>query len=187
MFSLILILFENVSYPSPPPTFLFHYFNPLNAKLNPIRHLLALAGAHHFVDVSSIRFDLKFCHSKAVHVLRNTLTIHGNPLVCLHCICATVPGLSSVAPVQNDTQQFLSTTQQPAPPSVPRSHIIVQASRSHSDTHTVSRTPLYEWSARDRDVYPKTRNTHRQRERQTCPRQDSNPQFPQLSRQRPTD
>jgi hypothetical protein len=32
-----------------------HYFNPLNAELNPVRHLLALAGAHHFVDVSRIR------------------------------------------------------------------------------------------------------------------------------------
>jgi hypothetical protein len=29
--------------------------NSLNAELNPIRHLLALAGAHHFVDVSRIR------------------------------------------------------------------------------------------------------------------------------------
>jgi hypothetical protein len=28
--------------------------NPLNAKLNPICHLLALAGAHHFVDISRI-------------------------------------------------------------------------------------------------------------------------------------
>jgi hypothetical protein len=32
-----------------------HYFNPLNAELNPIRHLLALAEAHHFVHVSRIR------------------------------------------------------------------------------------------------------------------------------------
>jgi hypothetical protein len=31
--------------------------NPLNAKLNPIRHLLALAGAHHFVHVSRIRVN----------------------------------------------------------------------------------------------------------------------------------
>jgi hypothetical protein len=31
------------------------FFNPLNAELNPIRHLLARAGAHHFVDVSRIR------------------------------------------------------------------------------------------------------------------------------------
>jgi hypothetical protein len=29
--------------------------NTLNAELNPIRHLLALAGDHHFVDVSRIR------------------------------------------------------------------------------------------------------------------------------------
>ena len=32
--------------------------NPLNAKLNPIRHLLALAGAHHFVHVSSLSVNL---------------------------------------------------------------------------------------------------------------------------------
>jgi hypothetical protein len=29
--------------------------NPLKAELNPIRHLLALVGAHHFVDVSRRR------------------------------------------------------------------------------------------------------------------------------------
>jgi hypothetical protein len=29
--------------------------DPLNAELNPIHHLLALAGAHHFVDVSRIK------------------------------------------------------------------------------------------------------------------------------------
>ena len=28
--------------------------NPLNAELNPICHLLALAGAHHFVNVSRL-------------------------------------------------------------------------------------------------------------------------------------
>jgi hypothetical protein len=32
--------------------------NPLNAELNPIRHLLALAGAHHFVHVSRIRVNV---------------------------------------------------------------------------------------------------------------------------------
>ena len=30
-------------------------FNPLNAELNPICYLLALLGAHHFLDVSRIR------------------------------------------------------------------------------------------------------------------------------------
>jgi hypothetical protein len=32
--------------------------NPLNAELNPIRHLLALAGAHHFVNVSRVRVKI---------------------------------------------------------------------------------------------------------------------------------
>ena len=30
-------------------------FNPLNAELNPIRHLLVLVGARHIVHVSRIR------------------------------------------------------------------------------------------------------------------------------------
>ena len=30
-------------------------FNPLNAELNPIRHLLALVGARHIVHVSRVR------------------------------------------------------------------------------------------------------------------------------------
>jgi hypothetical protein len=36
------------------------FINPLNAELNLIRHLLALAGAHHFVHVSRIRVKTKF-------------------------------------------------------------------------------------------------------------------------------
>ena len=40
---------------SPPP--LTDVFNPLNAELNPIRHLLALVGARHIVHVSRIRFN----------------------------------------------------------------------------------------------------------------------------------
>jgi len=35
-------------------------FNPLNAELNPICHLLALLGAHHILHVSRIRVK----HSK---------------------------------------------------------------------------------------------------------------------------
>ena len=31
------------------------YFNPLNAELNPICHLLVLLGVHHFLHVSRIR------------------------------------------------------------------------------------------------------------------------------------
>jgi hypothetical protein len=32
-------------------------FNPLNAELNPICHLLALLGAHHILHVSRIRVN----------------------------------------------------------------------------------------------------------------------------------
>jgi len=34
-------------------------FNPLNAELNPICHLLAILGAHHILHVSSIRVKLQ--------------------------------------------------------------------------------------------------------------------------------
>jgi hypothetical protein len=47
-------------------------FNPLNAELNPIRHLLALAGAHHFVHVSRIRVNAA-CHNFASPDLYNIL------------------------------------------------------------------------------------------------------------------
>ena len=36
-------------------SFLYVSFNPLNAELNPICHLLAFLGAHHFLHVSRIR------------------------------------------------------------------------------------------------------------------------------------
>ena len=35
--------------------------NPLNAELNPIRHLLALVGARHIVHVSRIRVNTRLC------------------------------------------------------------------------------------------------------------------------------
>jgi len=34
------------------------HFNPLNAELNPIYHLLALLGSHHILHVSRIRVSL---------------------------------------------------------------------------------------------------------------------------------
>ena len=37
-------------------------FNPLNAELNPIRHLLALVGARHIVHVSRIRVKTRTVH-----------------------------------------------------------------------------------------------------------------------------
>jgi hypothetical protein len=35
-------------------------FNPLNAELNPICHLLALLGVHHIFHVSGLRVNVNF-------------------------------------------------------------------------------------------------------------------------------
>ena len=43
---------------------LIDYFNPLNAELNHIRHLLALVGAHRIVHVSRIRVNFKLCRKE---------------------------------------------------------------------------------------------------------------------------
>ena len=36
-------------------------FNSLNAKLNPICHLLALLGPHHILHVSRVRVKIVYC------------------------------------------------------------------------------------------------------------------------------
>jgi hypothetical protein len=46
--------------------------NPLNTELNPICHLLALLGAHHFLHVSMIRVNLCDLHN-VVFVLAVTV------------------------------------------------------------------------------------------------------------------
>jgi hypothetical protein len=46
-------------------------FNPLNAKWNPICHLLALLGAHHILHVSRIRVNGVACNPH-----------HGKVLLC---------------------------------------------------------------------------------------------------------
>ena len=48
---------------------------------------------------------------------------------------------------------------------------------------TVGRNPLDEWSARRRDLYLTTHNTH---SKHPCPRWNSNPRFRQASGRRPT-
>jgi len=61
------INFEQVLYTRPVicciPTHCNIGFNPLNAELNPICHLLALLGAHHILHVSGVRVkqDADFC------------------------------------------------------------------------------------------------------------------------------
>jgi len=40
-------------------------FNPLNAELNPICHLLALLGAHHILHISRVRAKyIKLMHTE---------------------------------------------------------------------------------------------------------------------------
>ena len=52
----MLILFINIQVIHSLPHYLI-IINPLNAELNPIRHLLTLAGADHFVHVSRVRVN----------------------------------------------------------------------------------------------------------------------------------
>jgi len=43
-------------------TFSVISFNPLNAELNPICHLLALLGAHYILHVSRLRVNVGICN-----------------------------------------------------------------------------------------------------------------------------
>jgi hypothetical protein len=75
------------------------YFNPLNAKLNSICHLLALAGAHHFVDVSRIRVkDSLFLVCDAVSLYE------------LFCTCRTTATLSLSKFKQSNRTRILNHT-----------------------------------------------------------------------------
>ena len=38
--------------------------NPLDAELNPVRHLLALVGAHHILHVSRVRVNHHFINTR---------------------------------------------------------------------------------------------------------------------------
>jgi len=56
------------------PVKLLHDFNPLNAKLNPICHLLALLGAHHIIYVSRIRLKRQVkSHLPLAGIIRSSL------------------------------------------------------------------------------------------------------------------
>jgi hypothetical protein len=48
--------------------------NPLNGQLNPIRHFLALLGAHHILHVSRIR--VKFVSAGRQHCQYKSRTYH---------------------------------------------------------------------------------------------------------------
>ena len=56
---LILFIFVSAKRVELSCTVIERFLNPLNTELNPICHLLALAGAHHFVHVSRLRLNIK--------------------------------------------------------------------------------------------------------------------------------
>jgi hypothetical protein len=109
-------------------------FNPLNAELNFICHLLALLGVH-FFHVSRIRVK-----SLTLRLLMSYVYISMKHLFLM----------------------FLDHTQR----------------RS-----TVGMTPLDEWSARPRNLYLTTHDTHNRQI--SMPRWDSNPRSQQISDLRP--
>ena len=51
-------------------------FNPLNAKLNPICHLLALLGAHHILHVSKIRVKSTILCDARSFYLTGSILLH---------------------------------------------------------------------------------------------------------------
>ena len=62
-------------------------FNPLNAELNPICHLLALLGAHHILHVSRIRVKVLTCTKRldsAVSESAADLGAPGAPKITFH-------------------------------------------------------------------------------------------------------
>ena len=85
------LLLVHIYHPYPA------WINPLNAELNPIRHLLALVGARHIVHVSRIRVKVGF-RLVPVPRFRNAFVQFG-PLFT----CTTVEALRSAD--QPDIQQ----------------------------------------------------------------------------------
>jgi len=60
-------------------------FNPLNADLNPIYHLLALLGAHHILDISGIRVKaLKGSYTNAEIVYGCLCIMRSAPCMQVH-------------------------------------------------------------------------------------------------------
>jgi len=56
-------------------------FNPLNAELNPICHLLALLGAHPILLVSRIRVNSVF---KGLNIKKDLISkLHVGVLICV--------------------------------------------------------------------------------------------------------
>jgi len=104
--------------------------NPLNAELNPICPLLALLGVHHFLHVSRIRVK-----SLTPRLLMSYIYIYIYIYMYIY-ICVYI---YIYIYMEHLFLMFLDHTQRRT---------------------TVGRTPLDEWSARRRDLYLTTHDTH---------------------------
>jgi hypothetical protein len=62
---------------------------PLNAELNPIRHLLALVGARHIVHVSRIRVK-KVCSNRSTDLICLIGFYRGKGLFCTFAVMASI-------------------------------------------------------------------------------------------------
>ena len=59
---MLTFIFRLINIVVAPDSRSYFHFNPLNAELNPIQHLLAVLGAHHILHVSRIRVKCPSLH-----------------------------------------------------------------------------------------------------------------------------
>jgi hypothetical protein len=74
-----------------PAMMAYRGINPLNAELNPIRHLLALVGARHFVHVSRVRVKGSTLSLGAFIISPNRVTCSAR-LIFLDLMAQIIPG-----------------------------------------------------------------------------------------------
>ena len=70
-------------------------FNPLNAELNPICHLLALLGAHHILHVSGLRVKMDCLKNIQIRRLTNNMNTSIHVAVSLDKIYKYMGGACS--------------------------------------------------------------------------------------------
>ena len=96
------------------------YFNPLNAQLNPICHLLALLGAHHILHVSRIRVNPlnaqlnPICHLLALleaHSILHFIRIRVKVVGVVHRLCTLI--VRAVAKESRQHNNYVSSFQGP--------------------------------------------------------------------------
>ena len=143
----------------------------LNAELNPICHLLALAGAHHFVHVSRLGVHtLFFSWSKLDFIVSDEQSRR-----------LTKNATRSYYIIMELWEFFLHDSTSSEGVDLP----IVETLRSQSETPQSIQILLDGWLARRRGLYLKTHKIHK-RATHPCLQQDSNRQSQQPNGRRLT-